>query len=161
MLLSLLTSLVLAQAYNILWQQGWKSPVRYIFVVQSLSHVWLQLHGLPHTRPPCPSLSPRVCSNLHPLCWWHYLPISSSAAPFLLSPSFFPSIKAFPMSWLLASGAKVLELQLQHQSFQWIFRIDFLTDWLVWSPCSPRDPQESSPGPQFDTRTSSHPGVSN
>ena len=34
--------------------------------------------------------------------------------------------------------AKVLELQLQHQSFQWIFRIDFLLDWLVWSPCCPR-----------------------
>ena len=41
--------------------------------------------------------------------------------------------------------AKVLELQLQHQSFQWIFRVDFLYDWLVWSPCSPRDSQESSP----------------
>ena len=41
--------------------------------------------------------------------------------------------------------AKVLELQLQHQSFQLIFRIDFHQDWLVWSPCSPRDSQESSP----------------
>ena len=29
--------------------------------------------------------------------------------------------------------AKVLELQFQHQSFQWIFRVDFLYDWLVWS----------------------------
>ena len=38
--------------------------------------------------------------------------------------------------------AKVLELQLQHQSFQWIFRVDFLSDWLVWSPCSARDSQE-------------------
>ena len=45
--------------------------------------------------------------------------------------------------------AKVLELQLQHQSFQWIFRTDFLSDWLVGSPCSPRDSQESSPTPQF------------
>ena len=35
--------------------------------------------------------------------------------------------------------AKVLELQLQHQSFQWIFRTDFLYDWLVGSPCCPRD----------------------
>ena len=35
--------------------------------------------------------------------------------------------------------AKVLELQLRHQSFQWIFRTDFLYDWLIWSPCSPRD----------------------
>ena len=45
--------------------------------------------------------------------------------------------------------AKVLELQLQHQSFQWIFRVDFLYDWLVWSPCSARDSQESSLASQF------------
>ena len=43
--------------------------------------------------------------------------------------------------------AQVLEFQLQHQSFQWIFRTDFLYDWLVLSPCSPRDSQESSPIP--------------
>ena len=40
--------------------------------------------------------------------------------------------------------AKVLELQLQHESFQWIFRVDFLKDWLVWSCCSPRDSKEYS-----------------
>ena len=40
--------------------------------------------------------------------------------------------------------AKVVEFQLQHQSFQWILRADFLWDWLVWSPCCPRDSQESS-----------------
>ena len=45
--------------------------------------------------------------------------------------------------------AKVLELPLQHQFFKWIFRTDFLEDWLVWSPCCPRDSQESSPIPQF------------
>ena len=47
--------------------------------------------------------------------------------------------------------AKVLELQLQHQSFQWILRTDFLQDWLVWSPCCPRDSQESSPALQFES----------
>ena len=41
-----------------------------------------------------------------------------------------------------------MELQLQHQSFQRIFRTDFLQDALVGSPCSPRDSQESSPTPQ-------------
>ena len=51
--------------------------------------------------------------------------------------------------------AKVLELQLQHQSFQWIFRTDFLQDGLVGSPCSPRDSQESSPTPQFKSINSS------
>ena len=40
--------------------------------------------------------------------------------------------------------AKVLEFQLQHQSFQWTPRTDLLQDGLVGSPCSPRDSQESS-----------------
>ena len=51
--------------------------------------------------------------------------------------------------------AKVLEFQLQHQSFQWIFRTDFLQDGLVGFPCSPRDSQESSPTPQFKSINSS------
>ena len=69
-----------------------------------------------------------------------------------------PSPPAFNLSqhqglfqWVssLHQVAKVLELQLQHQSFQWIFRTDFLEDWLVGSPCRPRDSQESIPTPQF------------
>ena len=51
--------------------------------------------------------------------------------------------------------AKVLELQLQHQSFQWTPRTDLLQDELVGSPCSPRDSQESSPIPQFKIISSS------
>ena len=45
--------------------------------------------------------------------------------------------------------AKVLEFQLQHQSFQWTPRTYLLQDGLLGSPCSPRDSQESSPTPQF------------
>ena len=51
--------------------------------------------------------------------------------------------------------AKILTFQLQHQSFQWIFRIDFLQDWLVWSPGCPRGSQESSPKLQFENINSS------
>ena len=59
--------------------------------------------------------------------------------------------------WVSSSHqvVKVLELRLQHQSFHWIFGVDFLWDWLVWSPWSPRDSQESSPAPQFETINSS------
>ena len=59
--------------------------------------------------------------------------------------------------WVYSSHqmAKVLEFQLQHQSFQWIFRADFLEDRLVGSRCSPRDSQESSPTPQFKSINSS------
>ena len=45
--------------------------------------------------------------------------------------------------------AKVLEFQLQHQSFQWTFSTDFLLDRLIRSHCSSRDSQESSPTPEF------------
>ena len=64
-----------------------------------------------------------------------------------------PSPPAFNLSqhqgllkWVSSSHqvAKVFGFQLQHQSFQWIFRTDFLKDWLVGSPCSPRDVQECS-----------------
>ena len=83
----------------------------------------LRLHGLHHIRLLCPSLSPRVCSNS---CPW-YLTLSSSTAPFSSCPQSFPASESFPMSLLFSSVAKVLELQLQHrQSFQWIFRVDFL-----------------------------------
>ena len=51
--------------------------------------------------------------------------------------------------------AKVLRFQLHHQSFQWTFRTNFLSDGLVASPCSPRDSQESSPTPQFKSINSS------
>ena len=38
----------------------------------------LQPRGLQHARPPCPSLSPRACSNSCPLNWWCHPTISSS-----------------------------------------------------------------------------------
>ena len=51
--------------------------------------------------------------------------------------------------------AKVLEFQLQDQSFQWTPRTDLLQNGLVGSPCSPIDSQKSSPTPQFKTISSS------
>ena len=58
----------------------------------------------------------------------------------LLWPSIFPSIRIFSNeSALHIRRQKYWEFQLQHQSFQWIFRTHFLWDWLVGSPCSPRE----------------------
>ena len=59
--------------------------------------------------------------------------------------------------WVSSSHqlAKVLEFQLQHQSFQWILNVDFLYDWLVWSPCCPGDSLDSSLAPQFKSINSS------
>ena len=67
-----------------------------------------------------------------------------------LSPSFPSALNLSQrqglFQWISSSHqvTKGVELQLQHQSFQWIFRVDFLYNWLVWSPCSSRDSEESS-----------------
>ena len=109
-----------------------------------VSDSW-QPHGLQHARPPCPSPAPEVYSNSCPSSQWCHPAISSSVVPFSSRLQSFPASGSFPMSQFFSSGGQILEFQ--HQSFQWIFRTDFLYDGPVGSPCSPRDSQESSPTP--------------
>ena len=94
-------------------------------------------------------------AQIHVHWHWCYLTISSSADLFSFCLQCFLSSKSFQWVCSLHQVTKILETELQHQSFQWIFRIDFLWDWLVWSPCSLRDSQESSPTPQFKSINSS------
>ena len=87
----------------------------------------------------------KPCSNSSPFTQWWHPTSSSSVIP--SPPPANPSQQQGLFQWASSSHqvAKVLELKLQHQSLQWIFRINFLCNWLVWSPCCPRDSQESSP----------------
>ena len=94
----------------------------------------LKPHELQHARPPCLSPIPGACSNS---CYYHQVrnaiqpshPLSSSSPP-----DFNLSQNQGLFQWVssLHQVAKVVELQLQHQSFQWIFRTDFPWDWLIW-----------------------------
>ena len=68
----------------------------------------LQPHGLQHATLPCPSLSPRVCSNSCPLCWWYQPIISSSASCFSYCPQSFSTSESFPMSQLFTSGGQII-----------------------------------------------------
>ena len=52
-------------------------------------------HTLQHASLPCPSLSPRVCSDSHPLTQWCHLTISSSVISFFSRLHSFPSIRVF------------------------------------------------------------------
>ena len=63
-------------------------------------------HGLQHTRLPCPSLPPGVCSNSCPVSQWCYLTISSSATPFSFCLQSFPALGSFQMSQLFTSGGQ-------------------------------------------------------
>ena len=86
----------------------------------------LRPHTLQHIRLPSPSYSPGVCSNSCPLNQWCHPTIMSSVT------LFSSCLQSFPVSGFCSVSfgsshqvAKVLELQLQHQSFQCIFRVDF------------------------------------
>ena len=66
----------------------------------------LQHHGLQYTRLPCPSFSPRVCSNSCPSSQWCHPTISSSVVPFSSCLQSFPTSGSFPMSQLFAWGGQ-------------------------------------------------------
>ena len=135
---------------------GWQVLLPSVLFFQLLSCV--RLFATPWTAARQASLSltnsqspPNPC----PLCQWCHPTISSSAVPFSSCLQSFPDQGLF--QWVSSSYRvpKVLKLQLQHQSFQWIFRTDFLYDGLVGSFCSSKDSQESSPTPQFKSINSS------
>ena len=102
----------------------------------------LRPHEPQPTKPPFASPTTGVYSNSN-----HWL--GDAIQP--PHPLWFPSPPAFNLSQNqgLFKRAKMLEFQLQHQSFQWICRTHFFKDGLIPSPCSPRDSQESFPTPQF------------
>ena len=83
-------------------------------------------HGQQHARPPCPSPTPEVYSNSCPLVGDVIQPSHPLSSP--SPPAFNLSQHQGLFRWIssLHQVAKVLEFQLQHQSFQWIFRTDFL-----------------------------------
>ena len=88
------------------------------------------------------------------LSQWCCVTVSPSAALFSFCHQSFPASESFPLTRLFASGgqntggsASAVVLSINIQSlFPW---------GLVWSPCCPRDSQESSPAPQFESISSS------
>ena len=66
----------------------------------------LRSHGPQHARPPCPSLTPRVYSNLSLWSWWWHPTFSSSIVPFSSCLQSFPASGSFLMSQFFASGGQ-------------------------------------------------------
>ena len=63
-------------------------------------------HGLQHTRPPCPSLSHRVCSSSCPLNRWCHPTFSSSVALFSFCLQSLPASRSSSKSWFFTSGGQ-------------------------------------------------------
>ena len=66
----------------------------------------LRPHQSQHTRPPCPSPTPRVHSKPYPLSRWCHSAISSWVIPFSSCPQSLPASGSFPMSQLFAWGGQ-------------------------------------------------------
>ena len=66
----------------------------------------LRPHESEHTRPPCPSPTPRVYSNSCPLSRWCHPAISSSVVPFSSCPQSLPASGYFPMSQFFLWGGQ-------------------------------------------------------
>ena len=88
----------------------------------------LWTHERKQARPPCPSPTTRVYPNLCPLSWWCHEPSHTLLSP--SPPALYLSQHQGLFQWVISSQqvSKVLQLQLQQQSFQWILKVDSLLD---------------------------------
>ena len=139
---------------HLLFQETYMIQFSSVQVSHSVVSDSLRLHGLQHTRPPCPLPIPRVYTNSCPLSQWRH-PTISSCRPLLLLPSIFPSIGVFstesalcnrwPKYW---SFSFYISPSNEHPGL-----ISFRMDWL--DLLAVRDSQESSPTPQFKSINSS------
>ena len=107
----------------------------------------LRPHELQHARPPCPSPTAGVYTNPCPLSRWCHPTISSSAVPFFSCPQSFPASESFQMSQLFTSGGQSIGISA--------LTLVLPMNTQNWSPCSPRDSQESFSTPQFKSINSS------
>ena len=83
-----------------------KSPFSSTQFSRSVVSNFLRPHGLQHARLPCPSLTPRACSNSHPSSQCCHPTISSSFIPLFSCLHSFPASDAFPRSQFFSSGGQ-------------------------------------------------------
>ena len=116
--------------------------------VQSLSHVQLC------SPMNCSMLGFPVHHKLPELTQTHVHRVSDAIQPShplsspLLPPLIFPNTRSFQMSQFFSSGGQSIGVSASPSVLPMNIQ-SILQDGLVWSPCSPRDSQESSPRPWF------------
>ena len=93
---------------------------------------------LKHTRLPCPSPSPGVCSNSRPLSQWCHPTISSSVIPFSSCPQSFPASGSFPMSQFFPSGGQSIGASASASVLPMNIQDWFPLGWTGWSSLLPK-----------------------
>ena len=90
----------------------------------------LRPHESQHTRPPCPSPTPRVHSNSCPSSWWCHPAISSSVVPFSSFPQSLPASGSFPISQIFAWGGQSIGVSAAASVLPTNTQDTFRMDWL-------------------------------
>ena len=148
-----MNNLSVSQA-SYLWNRNLRFPtirVKWI-VVQSLSHV--QLFATPWTAASQTSLSFIISLSLLKLMSTEsVIPISISSSVILFSScsQSLPASGSFPVSWLFTSGGQSIRASASASVLPVNIQDWFPLGLTVWSPCCPRDSQECSPAPQFES----------
>ena len=117
---------------------------------QLFSYIWL--FATPWTvahQDSCPSPTPGVYSNSCPSHRQCHPTISSYVVPSSSCPQSFPASGSFPVSQFFSSGGQSIGFSASASVLPVNILDWFPLGWLIGSPCSPRDSQESSPTPQF------------
>ena len=106
-------------------------------------------HESQHARPPCPSPTPGVHSNLCPLSRWCHPVISSSVVPFFSYPQSFSASGTFQMSELFTSGGQSIGVSASTTVLPMNIEDWFPLGLTGLISLLSKDSQESSPTPQF------------
>ena len=96
-------------------------------------------HGLQHTRPLCPSPTPRVYSNSCPLSQWCHATISSSVIPFSSRLQSFPASGSFPMNQFFASGGQSIRVSASASVLPMNIQDLFPLGWTSWISLQSKD----------------------
>ena len=92
----------------------------------------LQLHGLQHTRPHCPSSTLGVYSNSCPLSRWWQSTISSSIVPFSSRLQPFPASGSFQMIQFFTSGGQNIGVSVSASDLPMNTQDWFPLGWTGW-----------------------------
>ena len=111
-------------------------------------------HGPQDGRLPCPSPTPRSCSNWCPSSQWCHPTISFSVVPFSSCLQSFPGSGSFPTNQCFSSGCQSIGASVSTSVLPMNIQGRYPLGLTGLVSCCPRDPQESSPALQFKSISS-------